>query len=133
MVCSDFSNFGKYFVENMNAIGLPAPTELFGTATLAYANIKELAEAVGLYGRGVTVTEVWGATSKMEKLRLIGPMIAAYYTGAAVGSAAVATGRVLGCGATIADVMWQLREQGIYESWLEAELLSNPQFLNPVR
>ncbi len=133
MVCGDVSDFGKYFAENMNAIGLPAPTELFGTATLAYANIRELAEAVGLYGRGITLTEVWGATSKMEKLRLIGPVMAAYYTGAAVGSAAVATGRVLGCGATIADAMWQLREQGIYESWLEAELLSNPQFLNPVR
>jgi len=133
MSCYDFSSFGKHFEENMNAIGLPAPTDLFGTATLAYANISELAEAVSLYGRHVTVAEVWGATSKMEKLRTLGPIIAAYYTGAAVGSAAVALGRSLGCGATIADAMWYLREHGVYASWLEGELLSNPEFLRPVR
>ena len=33
MPCYDFANFGSYFKENMNALGLPAPTELFGTAT----------------------------------------------------------------------------------------------------
>lgn len=133
MACYDFSNFGSYFKENMNAIGLPAPTELFGTVTTAYANIRELVEAVSLYGRHVTVQEVWGGTSKLEKLRLLGPLIAAYYSGAAVGSAAVALGRSLGCGTTIADAMWHAKEHGIYDSWIESELLSNPQFMNPVR
>ena len=132
MPCYDFHNFGEYFKQNMNAIGLPAPTDMFGTVTTAYANINELGTAVDLYGSQVTVAEVWGATSKLEKLRLIGPLIASYYTGAAVGSAAVALGRSLGCGATISDAMWQLREHGGYFSWVEAELLRNPQFLNPV-
>ena len=133
MPCYNFHNFGEYFEQNMNAIGLPAPTELFGTVTTAYANINELATAVELYGSQITVAEVWGATSKLEKLRLLGPLVAAYYTGAAVGSAAIALGRSLGCGATIADAMWHLREHGVYSSWVESELLRNPQFLNPVR
>ncbi len=133
MPCYDFSNFGLYFKENMNAIGLPSSTDLFGSTTLAYANIRELAEAVSLYGRHITLTEVWGATGKLEKLRTAGPILAAYYTGAAVGSLAVALGRTLGCGTTIADIMWQLRENGIYAVWIESELISHPQFLKPVR
>lgn len=63
----------------------------------------------------------------------MGPLIAAYYTGAAAGSAAVALGRSFGCGATIADTMWRLRENGVDSSWIEGELLRNPQFLSPVR
>ena len=112
---------------------IPAPVDVFSSVTAAYANISELAAAVSLYGSQVTVAEVWGATTKLERLRLLGPMIAAYYTGAAVGSAAVALGRSLGCGATIADAMWHLREHGISAPWIEGELLANPQFLNPVR
>lgn len=133
MGCYEFSDFGKHFEENMQAIGLPAPVDVFSSVTAAYANISELAAAVSLYGSQVTVAEVWGATTKLERLRLLGPMIAAYYTGAAVGSAAVALGRSLGCGATIADAMWHLREHGISAPWIEGELLANPQFLNPVR
>lgn len=133
MGCYEFSDFGKHFEENMQAIGLPAPVDVFSSVTAAYANISELAAAVSLYGSQVTVAEVWGATTKLERLRLLGPMIAAYYTGAAVGSAAVAIGRSLGCGATIADAMWHLREHGISAPWIEGELLANPQFLNPVR
>ena len=133
MGCYEFSDFGKHFEENMQAIGLPAPVDVFSSVTAAYANISELAADVSLYGSQVTVAEVWGATTKLERLRLLGPMIAAYYTGAAVGSAAVALGRSLGCGATIADAMWHLREHGISAPWIEGELLANPQFLNPVR
>ncbi len=98
MPCYDFSNFGQYFNENMNAIGLPSSTDLFGSTTLAYANIRELAEAVSLYGRHITLAEVWGASSKLERLRTTGPIIASYYTGAAAGSLSVALGRTLGCG-----------------------------------
>ena len=116
----------------MKAIGLPAPTSLFGSNTTAYANIHQIAATVYLYGRQVTLAEAWGATGKLEKLRILGPVIAAYYTGAAVGSAAVALGRSLGCGATIPDAIWHMREHGIYASWIEGELLSNPHFLNPV-
>jgi len=133
MGCYEFSNFGDYFEENMQAIGLPAPNDVFSSVSVAYANISELAAAVSLYGSQITVAEIWGATTKLEKLRLVGPMIAAYYTGAAVGSAAVALGRSLGCGATISDAMLHLRDHGIYDSWIEGELLANPHFLNPVR
>ncbi|RLP53784.1 MAG: hypothetical protein D6160_14440 [Ketobacter sp.] len=133
MPCYDFSSFGDHFEENMNAIGLPGPTDLFGSVTVAYANINELSTAVSLYGSQVTLAEIWGATGKLAKLRLIGPLIASYYTGAAVGSAAVALGRTLGCGTTISDAMWHLREHGIFANWVEGELLANPHFLNPVR
>jgi len=133
MPCYDLSHFGKYFKENMNAIGLPAPSDLFGTTTVAYANIKKLSEAVSLYGRQITVQEAWRGSYKLERLRLLGPLSAAYYTGAAIGSAAVATGRSLGCGTSIADAIWYAKENAIYDSWLEGELASNPQFLSPVK
>ena len=132
MACTDFSNFGLYFEQNMNAIGLPTSTELFGSTAAAYANIKELSEAVSLYGRHVTVHEVWGGTGKLEKLRLLGPVAAAFYTGAAIGSSAVALGKTLGCGSTIIDALTHARNNGIYDSWVEAELLSHPEFINPI-
>ncbi len=119
MPCTDFSNFGLYFERNMNAIGLPTSIDLFGSTATAYANIRELAEAVSLYGRQVTVQDVWGGTRKLEKLRLLGPL-------------AVALGKTLGCGSSIVDALAQAKSHGIYDSWIEAELLSHPEFLNPI-
>ena len=133
MPCYDFSNFGQYFAENMNALGLSTPNSIFSSATVAYANIHILASAVTLYGRRVTVNEVWGTSGKLERLRAAPPILAAFYAGAAAGSAAVALGRSLGCNTTIADAITQLQKNGINEVWLEGQLRSNPQFVNPIR
>lgn len=54
---------------------------------------------------------------------------ASYYVGAVIGSSAVALGRTLSCGTSIADALAMARENQIYASWLEAELLKHPEFL----
>jgi len=69
----------------------------------------------------------------LERLKLTAPVLAAFYTGAAAGSAAVAIGRSLGCGATITDAIVQLQNHGIHSVWLESELKSNPNFVHPIK
>jgi len=86
MACYNFSHFGKYFEENMSALGLPAPSSVFSSAA-----------------------------------------------GAAAGSAAVAIGRSLGCGATITDAIVQLQNHSVNSIWLESELRSNSNFVHPIR
>jgi len=128
MACYSFSNFGDYFSENMTALGLPVPTSAFTTVAVAYANIDQLATAVSLHGRHASLTDMWKATKKLERLKLAAPVLAAFYTGAAV-----AIGRSLGCGSTITDAIVQLQNHGIHSVWLESELKSNPNFVHPIR
>ena len=60
---------------------------------------------------------------------------AAFYTGAVIGSIAVATLKANGCTAraNINDVLNWARENGIYESWLEGELRANPEILAKIQ
>jgi len=132
MACAGFSNFGDYFEENMRALGLPAPSSIFTSAAVAYANIDQIASAVSLHGKTATLSKVWETGSRLERLKLTAPVLASFYAGAAAGSAAVAIGRALGCGATITDAIVQLQNHGIHHIWLESELKSNPNYVNPI-
>lgn len=102
--CYNSGDFGKYFKENMDALGVPTPTSVFDTYNSAVANASLMSGAVYKFGARATVAELVGATVVSEKLLLAGAFGAVIYTGVAIGSLAVASGRSLGCGTRISDM-----------------------------
>lgn len=100
------SDFYKYFQENMDALGLPAPESLFGTATAAVANAAAILGQVDKMGKSVTVGELVGAGTILEGAGYLAGCLAAADVGAVIGSLAVATGRSLSGGTSLADVLF---------------------------
>jgi hypothetical protein len=70
------SNFYKYFKENMDALGLPAPDSLFGNFQLALSSAVALVALIDKLGKKVTVMELIGAGIRAERLVVIGAMSA---------------------------------------------------------
>ena len=103
--CTNPGDFKKFFLENMSDLGLGVPTSLFDTYQTAVANAAAMAGALHLLGKGATVAELVFATVAVEKFAVALSFGAAGYTGAVIGSIAVASGRVLGCGTRLADVI----------------------------
>lgn len=120
------SEFYKYFKENMDALGLAAPETLFANATTAIATATALATQVDKFGKGVTVMEVIGAGTRLEKLAVVGACSAAYYAGAVVGSIAVALGRTLAGGTSLADVLLTARKNDLDRDWLRTCIHMHP-------
>ncbi|WP_175798049.1 hypothetical protein [Burkholderia ambifaria] len=105
--CRDFF---PIFKGNMEALGLDVPTSWFGAqATTTLANVSALIAATEKLGKTATVSELAGATLVSEKLLVAGALYASYYTGAAIGSAMVASAKRLKCGRT-ADVSTVIRD-----------------------
>lgn len=121
------SEFYKYFKENMDALGLPAPESLFGHAQLALGAATALVGLLEKFGKRVTVREMIGAGLRGEKLAVIGAMSAAYYVGAVIGSIAVATGRSLAGGKSIADVLLDAQMNHLHRPWLPGVLVRHPE------
>jgi len=121
------SDFYKYFKENMDALGLPAPESLYGNAQLAVGSAMTLVGLVEKFGKKITVREMIGAGIRGEKLATIWAMSASYYVGAVIGSIAVATGRTLAGGTSIADVLFNARRNRLHRPWLAAVLMHNPE------
>lgn len=129
MSCYESGDFVKYWEENMDRLGMWIPMS-------TYETVGGLA---GLISAVATVAETNPGASLMQalvraKISVIGANVlalsAAGWTGAAIGSAAVALGRTLSCGTTIADALWIAREQfSVSGTWLEAEFLRNPRIL----
>ena len=124
--------FGKYFNENMEALGLPTPTGMYESALTIFGIAGTLGETAHLYPNMPASTALKGSY-QFERAKIGTAAGISFYVGAMIGSAAVATGRVAGCGATIADAIWLARENGIYGTWLEHELVAHPEFINPLR
>lgn len=121
------SEFYKYFKENMDALGLPAPDTLFGNAQLATATASALIGLIEKFGKKVTVSEMIGAGIRSEKLMVIGAMSASYYAGAVIGSIAVATGRSLAGGTSLADVLLSAQMNHLHRPWLPAIMVRHPE------
>jgi len=102
--CYNSGDFKKYFNENMQDLGLPAPSTLFDTYQTAIGTALLLGETLSKLGKGATMGELVGATFGLEKLKIAAALGAAGYTGAVIGSIAVASGRSLGCGSRMADM-----------------------------
>ncbi|MYM94327.1 hypothetical protein [Duganella vulcania] len=121
------SDFYKYFKENMDGLGLPAPESIFGNVQLATATASTLIGLAEKFGKNVTVAEMVGAGIRGEKLLVIGAMSASYYLGAVIGSIAVATGRSLAGGVSLADVLLNAQTNHLHRPWLPAVMMRHPE------
>jgi len=101
--CYAPGDFKKYFVENMEALGLDVPSGFAETFNLALEKATLMLSALNTLGSSATIAELVGATTGLEQLMVLGAMSASYYVGAFVGSLAVAAGRSMACGTSISD------------------------------
>ncbi|MGY4491623.1 hypothetical protein [gamma proteobacterium L18] len=124
-------SFYDYFKENMEGLGLPAPESLFGNVTTAVATATTLLTQIDKFGKTVTVGELITAGTRLEKLAVIGACSAAFYVGAVIGSIAVATGRSLSGGLSLADVLASARDNNLQRGWLTASLAKHPGIYQP--
>ncbi|WP_278496362.1 hypothetical protein [Paraburkholderia fungorum] len=90
-------DFGKAFTANMSALGLPAPSSLFGTIQAAASNIATMLGALKTLGPTATVGELIGATTALEALSVVGALSASFYVGACIGSLVVAANAAMTC------------------------------------
>ena len=125
------SDFYKYFKENMDALGVPAPESLYGNLQTAVGTITVLLGLIDKFGHKVTLKELIGAGTKLEKLGVIAACSAAFYAGAVIGSLAVATGRCLGRGTSLGDALVEAARWGFKRPWLAPILDRLPGIHNP--
>ena len=74
-------NFYKYFKENMEGLGLPAPETLFNSLTAAVATATSILSQIDKFGKSVTIGELIGAGTRLERLGVIAACSAAFYLG----------------------------------------------------
>jgi hypothetical protein len=120
------SDFYRYFKENMDSLGLPAPETLYGNLQLALTNATALVKFYDEYGPRVTVKEMAKLGTRFERLVTLGACTASFYVGAVIGSIAVATGRSLSGGTSIADVLIFASRHDVKPSWLPTMLARYP-------
>lgn len=120
------SDFYKYFKENMDSLGLPAPQGLFGTAQAAIAHCAIFVAHIDKFGTRITVRELIKAGTRLEKLGVIATVSASFYVGAVIGSIAVAAGRTLGKGTSLADVLFIASRNKLHRPWLTSTLQTCP-------
>jgi len=112
------SEFYKYFKENMAALGLAAPESLFGTFQAAIGTAATILSQIDKYGPRVTVGDLARGATRLERLTYLGSVCAAFYVGAVIGSIAVAAGRSLAGGTTIAEVLFVATRHDLNRAWL---------------
>lgn len=91
------AGFYPAFKDNMEAIGLTAPSNLFATQTSTLGVIGQLAGVVKTMGMKVTLRELLGAGQALEKLSYLGALYGAYYLGGMIGSLMVAGDAFYAC------------------------------------
>ncbi len=129
--CYVKGNFYKYFEENMNALGMPAPKGLYGTLDKAVATAATLTGTISTLGAGATMSELLVATVGLEKLMVAGSITAVGYTGAVVGSLAVATGRAYACGTQISDLFVFVKTNHLEFPGYDQFFLKHPEVVDP--
>lgn len=120
------SEFYKYFKENMDGLGLPAPESLFGSVQTATGTASVILGVVEKFGTRVTVFEVIRAGTRLEALAVIGACSAAFYAGAVVGSLAVAAGRSIAGGTSLAEAIFVAKQYRLHTPWLVSTLQRDP-------
>ncbi|CAN7745339.1 hypothetical protein [Duganella sp. Dugasp56] len=121
------SDFYKYFKENMDGLGLATPENLFGSSQSAVSTASTLLALIDRFGKKVTVAEMIGAGTGIEKLAVLGAANASYYVGAVIGSIAIATGRALAGGTSLSDVLLNAQMNHLHRPWLAAVLMRHPE------
>lgn len=84
------SNFGDYFKQNMDSLGVPTPGTLATNLGAAMASSKVIADAIAKYGSRVTVADLIAAGLISEIAEVAIAVGAAAYLGAVTGSIIVA-------------------------------------------
>lgn len=125
------SDFYKYFKENMDGLGLPAPESLFGSVQAAVGSASVILGMVDKFGKRVTIGELIGAGTKLEGLAVISACAAAFYVGAVIGSIAVATGRNMANGASLSDALAVVNKYHLSRPWLTDVLRRWPGIYKP--
>lgn len=125
----------SYWRENMQGLGIPIPNTWHGSEASVLALAGALASAVEKYGPRVTVAELVGAGVVSEQVAFLGSLTAAGVAGAAIGSAAVATGRYLAGGTSLADVLGNVlgyaARKRVLTRQVHITLANHPQIYNP--
>jgi hypothetical protein len=127
------TNFYRYFKENMEGLGLPAPETLFGSLQSAVAHASLLLAQVEKFGKTVTIGELIGAGTRLEQLGVVSACYASFYVGAVIGSIAVAAGRSLADGRSLSDVLLTAERYGLNRDWLPEILMRRPEIYRPAR
>lgn len=125
------SDFYQYFKENMDGLNLPAPVSLFGSLQLAVANASIFLSHIDKFGKTLTVGELVGAGTQLERLAVAANLSAAFYVGAVIGSIAVASGRSLAGGTSLADVLFEASKYKLNPTWLSSTLRTYPGIYKP--
>jgi hypothetical protein len=120
------ADFYKYFKENMDSLNLAAPEVLFGTVVAAVGNATAILNQIDKFGKAVTVRKIIRAGTRLEVLGAVGGCAAAYYVGAVIGSIAVATGRSVSGGTSLADVLFTAKRYKLDREWLAPTLCRSP-------
>lgn len=123
------SDFYKYFKENMDGLGLPTPENLFGTSQSAVSTASTLLGLIDRFGKDKSVGELLSAGTKGGKLAVLSTINASFYVGAVIGSIAVATGRNLAGGTSLADVLLEAQMNHLHRPWLASLLVRHPKIL----
>ncbi|MCK0163911.1 hypothetical protein [Marinobacter sp. S6332] len=113
MACYNNGDFQKYFNENMDALGLPSPSTWFDASMTTFGVASASVELTGKFGGQTALRTLAGATFTGEKLIIGAGLLLIGYAGAAIGSAAVATGRSLGCGTRMIDVIGYIEKNNL--------------------
>ncbi|KAB7769369.1 hypothetical protein [Xanthomonas maliensis] len=124
--CPTQPSWFAYYKENMEALGLAAPG-LYGSGTAIVGSISAMLTLAEKMGPKVTVLELVNAGTKVEIATTIGTLGASWYLGAAVGSAAVATGRTLSCGTSLVDVLAYSSRNGLSSDRVRSILIAHPE------
>jgi hypothetical protein len=131
--CPKQSGWFSYFKENMEALGLPVPTSLYGGQTMVTGALASLVGVQSRFGSTVTVGELLKAGTKADALVVVAGVSASWYLGGAVGSAAVATGRHLACGTRMIDAISYAGRNGMLTPAIQHQLVAHPEIYDTTR
>lgn len=123
-------SFYSHFKNNMEGLGLPAPENLFGSISTATATAATILTQIDKFGRAVTLSEIIGAGTALEKLGVIGALLASFYAGAVIGSLAVASARRIECEVSAAEVIQFSVHAKLNRPWLKDVLHEWPGIYN---
>ncbi|MGI2800182.1 hypothetical protein WAX87_11035 [Photobacterium damselae subsp. damselae] len=99
----DFNTFEYNIDSNLEAMGLPVPSDVVGAATTTFGALKAIDEAL-----------VAGVTSPYTKIAGAG---AAFWAGAVIGSAAMAANRATTCNKSM--LRDAVNDLGLDGSWID--------------
>lgn len=94
-------------------------------------HISAMLNTLKTLGKSATIAELVGATTGLETLGVVATLSACYYTGAVIGSIAVASGRYISCGTRLADVFAIAQKSGGHAPWLHQHLGLHQEIINP--